>query len=256
MKRGYTKEGDTKYGRRRTRTMAKRPQGFSLVDTCNWDASRYLRELVILQGQHEWARQQAEWALPRYKRVEEGGAWRLEQDGVVPMFSPNATPITDLNEINRFLARPPAVSQITSKEGAAHALDLGMILIAVDLHTPDLAKRVGIELEDIRAKYPLPKNRGRPSISIDVAGIDAPKVEQWRDHRIVDLYDLILKGHDPGKERMQLAWWLFKDVFPNVKDRQARGKKLDRALELLSEALASLRMIDAQTRKAPNAART
>jgi hypothetical protein len=126
-----------------------------------------------------------------------------------------------------------------------------MILIAVDLHTPDLAKRVGIELEDIRAKYPLPKNRGRPSISIDVAGIDAPKVEQWRDHRIVDLYDLILKGHDPGKERMQLAWWLFKDVFPNVKDRQARGKKLDRALELLSEALASLRMIDAQTRKAP-----
>jgi hypothetical protein len=123
-----------------------------------------------------------------------------------------------------------------------------MVLIAVDPNTPDLAKRVGAELEDIRAKYPLPKNRGRPSASTDVDGIDASKVEQWRDHRIVDLYGLILKGHNPRKERQQLAWWLFKDDPPMLKDQEARGKKLDRAEKLLSEALASLRMIDAQTR--------
>jgi hypothetical protein len=251
MKRGYQKEDGTEYGPPRTKKMAKRPPGFSLCDTSAWDARRFLRELAIRQGRHEWAQQQAEWVLPRYKRVEEGGKWWLEQDGVVPMFSPDATPITDPDEKNRFLGRLPTVSQIMSKEHAAHALDLGMILIAVDPHTPDLRERLSAEAKDIRAKYPLPKNRGRPSVSTDVAGIDDQKVVQWRDHRIVDLYDLIIKGHDPDKDRPRLAWWLFQDDFPNKNDRRARGKKLDRAVELLNEALASMRMIDAQTRKDP-----
>jgi hypothetical protein len=252
MKRDYYyKEGDTEYGRPRTR-IAKRPPGFSLVDTSGWDARRFLKELAIRQGRHEWAQQQAEWVLPRYRRVEEGDKWRAEQDGVVPMFSPDATPITDPDEINRFLARPPAVSRITSEEQAAHALALGMILIAVDPHTPGLVERLNAEAKDIRAKHPPSiKDRWRPSTSTDVAGIDDQKVEQWRDHRIVDLYDFIIKGHDPGKERPQLARWLFQDVFPNAQDRRARGKKLDRAVELLNEALASMRMIDAQTRKGP-----
>jgi hypothetical protein len=251
MKRGYHKVAGTKYGHPKTEKMTPRPVGFSLCDTSGWDARRFLRELAIRQGRHEWAQQQDEWVLPRNKLVKEGNEWWLERDGVEPMFSPNATPITDPDEADRFLARPPAVSRITSQEQAAHALALGMILIAVDPHTPDLAKKVGIELKDIRAKHPLPKTRGRPSASTDVAGIDAQKVEQWRDHRIVDLCDLIIKGHDPDKKRINLAWWLFKDVLRYPSNRRARGKKLDRAVELLNEALASMRMIDAQTRKDP-----
>jgi hypothetical protein len=249
MKRGYYKDANTEYGRPRTRKMAKQPRDFSLCDTSGWDARWFLKALANRQCEHAWKQEQAEWGLPRYKRVEKGNEWWLEPDGVEPMFSPDATLVfTDPDEVNRFLDRLPAVSQITAKERAAHALDLGMILIAVDPHTPDLEKKVDIELKNIRAKHPLPKNRGRPSASTDVAGIDAQKVEQWRDHRIVDLYDLILKEYDPRKERQKLAWWLFKDVLPYPKDRQARGKKLDRAVRLLNEGLASMRMIDAQTR--------
>jgi hypothetical protein len=229
MVRRYLKElGDGAYGRPRAR-IAKRPPDFSLCDTRGWDARRFLRELTIRQGQHAWDRERAEW-----KTIIGSNA--------------DLAPVSDPDEVNRFLDRPPAVSQVTSKEHAAHAMDLGMILIAVDPNTPDLAKKLSAEAKDIRARYPLPKNRGQPGGSTDVGGINDQKVEQWRDHRIVDLYDLIIKGHDPGKDRLQLAWWLFQDGFPNVKDRRMRGKKLDRALELLREALASMRMIDAQTR--------
>jgi hypothetical protein len=141
------------------------------------------------------------------------------------------TLVNDPDEINRLLDRPPAVGQITSKERAAHALDLGMILVAVDPRTPDLVKRLNAEAKDIRAKHLLPiKARGRPSGSTDVAGITGNKLGQWRYHRIVDLYDLINEGYDPHEERKQLAAWLF----PGIRD----------------QALAMLPMIDAQTRKA------
>jgi hypothetical protein len=122
-----------------------------------------------------------------------------------------------------------------------------MILIAVDPRTPDLRKRLTAEAKDIRAKHPLPiKARGRPSGSTDVAGINANKLGQWRYHRIVDLYDLIYEGHNPHKERKQLAAWLFSEI----RDQRKRGENLDRAIDLLDEALAMLPMIDAQTRKA------
>ena len=232
MKRGYHKEDDTEHGRPRTK-VARRPAGFSLIDTSGWDARRFLSELANRQGEHEWKQQKDGW-----KRDPEDTSWD------------DLTLVNDPDEADRLLDRPPAVGQITSKERAAHALNLGMILIAVDPHTPNLAERLSAEAKDIRAKHPLPiKDRWRPRASPDVAGIDAQKLAQWRDHRIVDLYDLIIKGHDPHKERMRLAWWLFKDDFPNIKDRRARGKKLDRAVDLLGEALSMLPMIDAQTRK-------
>jgi hypothetical protein len=234
MKRGYCKEGNTKPGRPKTK-VPRRPADFLPCDTSGWDVRRFLRELVIRQGEHEWQTKKEEW-----KRDPEDTSWdRL-------------TPASDPDEINRFLARLPAVSQITSQECAAHALRLGMILIAVDPHTPNLVERLSAEADDIRARHPLPiKDRGRPHTSSDVAGVDDQKLAQWRDHRIVDLYDLISKGHDPRKERLPLAWWLFKDDYPNFQARRARGSKLDRAVDLLNQALSLplLRMMDAQTRE-------
>jgi hypothetical protein len=234
MKRGYCKEGDTEPGRAKTK-VPRRPADFLPCDTSGWDVRRFLRELAIRQIEHEWQSQKEEW-----KRDREDTSWdRLN-------------PVSDPDEINRFLARLPAVSQITSQEHAAHALRLGMILIAVDPHTPDLVARLRAEADDIRARHPLPiKDRWRPRSSSDVAGIDDQKLAQWRDHRIVDLYDLMIKGHDPRKERPKLAWWLFKDDYPNIQARRARGSKLDRAVDLLNQALSLplLRMMDAQTRK-------
>jgi hypothetical protein len=247
MARRYYKEPDVEYGRPKTRIAIPPRDYFRAYDEKmkGWDARRFRRELAIQQGRHEWAQQQAEWVLPRYKLVKEGNKWWFEQDGVEPMFSPDATPITDPDEGNRFLDRPPAVSRITSQERAAHALALGMILIAVDPHTPDLEARLNTEAKNIRADFPQPiKTRGRPSASTDIAGIDENKLKQWREHRVVFLHHLRLNGHDPGKARKQLAAWMF----PEIKDPRKRGLKLDRAVELLDEALAAARMIDVQTR--------
>jgi len=208
MKRGYYRADDTEHGRPRTK-VPRRPPDFSLIDTTGWDTRRFLRELANRQGEHEWKQQKDEW-----KRYPEDTSWD------------DLTLFNDPDEADRLLDRPPSVDQITSKERATHALDLGMILIAVDPHTPNLAERLSAEAKDIRAKHPLPiKDRWRPRASTDVAGIDTQKLAQLRDHRIVDLYDLIIKGHDPHKERMRLAWWLFKDDFPNIKRPTSARKK-------------------------------
>ena len=69
-------------------------------------------------------------------------------------------------------------------------------------------------------------------------------MQQWSKHRLVELYDLMLMGYDPVKDRKKMAAWLF----PEIRNPQGRGKKLDRAAKLLNEALDSVRMIDAQTR--------
>jgi hypothetical protein len=236
MPRGYYKEPDVKYGRPKTKIAREPPRFFRTYDDemRNWDARRFFRELVIRQGTHDWEQERGEWKRSKKSAFDPLGETYLR-----------GTPVTDPDEINKFLCRPPAVSQITSKEDAIHALRLGLILIAVDPHAPNLADKLNIEAKKIRAKYPLPiKPRGRPSDSIDVVGIDANKVEQWRIHRIVALHELRLKGYDPRKERKQLAAWMF----PEIRDKRKRGLKLDRAVELLDEALAATREIDAQTR--------
>jgi hypothetical protein len=121
-----------------------------------------------------------------------------------------------------------------------------MILIAVDPNTPDLASRLNAQAGVIRTKHPLPikKQRGRPGDPTDVAGVDAKKLAQWRKYRIVHLHKLLLNGNDLPKDRKQLAALMF----PEEKDPRKRGQMLDRAKELLDEAFAAQRMIDAQTR--------
>ena len=128
----------------------------------------------------------------------------------------------------------------------AHALALDMVLIAVDPSTPNLLERLNGEAKAIRERHPLPikKQRGRPSEPANVVGIDAVTIEQWRVHRIITLHELRLAGHDPRKNRKQLAAWMF----PEVKDQRRRGLMLDRAVELLDGALAALAILDAQTR--------
>jgi hypothetical protein len=155
-------------------------------------------------------------------------------------------PLADPDEINAFLCRPPAVAQIDSAEKADHALRLGMILIVIDPNTPDLTKRLGIEAEKIRKAHPLPikKRRGRPNKVGDIAITTLEILSAWSAHRIVELHELRLRDYDPQKQRKQLAAWLF----PEQKNQRGRGEMLDRAVELLDDALAGARVIDAQTR--------
>jgi hypothetical protein len=220
MTRGYYKERGTKYGR-----PAKEiddPPDFSFYDTKDWSVRHWLKEIADRQGRHEWAQQRGEWE---------------------PIVGPNLTLVNDPDEINKLLGRPPSTRQVTSKEDADHDLALGRIVITVDPHTPDLADKLNAEAKTIRRAYPLPiKNRGHQGSN--AAGINESKVHQWRQHRLVELYDLIIAGYDPVKDRKQVGAWLF----PEIRNQQARGKKLDRAVKLLNELLKSMRMIDAQTR--------
>jgi hypothetical protein len=223
MPRGYYKEPDVKYGRPKVQIVSS-PPGFEIYDTSNWNARRFLRELVKRQINHDWKKQRPEWRQ-----------WNIR-----------GNPLADLDEINAFLCRPPPVSQIDSAEKADHALRLGMILIAVDPNTPDLTKRLGTEAEKIRQTHPLliKKSRGRPSKSGNIGIINPAILNAWRVHRIVELHELRLKGYDPRKERKQMAAWLY----PDQKNQRKRGEMLDRGVELLDEALAAARVIDAQTR--------
>jgi len=236
MSRDYYKEPDVKYGRPKTKIAREPPPFFRTYDEemKGWDARQFLRELVKLQGRCDWKRQRRKWNKKP-----------LGWEGPPPWYS-QGTPLFDLDEINKFLCRPPAVSQIDSTQNAEHALRLGMILIAVDPNTPDLAERLLTETTKIWQQHPLPvkKGRGRPSDSTNVAGIDANKVEEWCTHRIVALHLLRLNGYDPRKRRKQVAAWMF----PEIEDQRKRGGKLDRAEKLLDEALAAARVIDAQTR--------
>jgi hypothetical protein len=233
MTRGYCKEPGTKYGRP-AKEIDDPPPNFSFHDTRDWTARRWLKEIADRQGQHEWAQQRGEWetALP---------ASMLQ----APIIDPDANlvPVSDPDEVNKFLARPPPIRQVTSKEDAAHDLALGRIVITVDPHTPDLADRLNAEAKKIRRVHPLPtKNRGRQGTN--AAGINESKVQQWRQHRLVELYDLIIMGYDPVEDPKQIAAWLFSEI----KNQRRRGEKLDQAVKLLDEMLNSMRMIDTQTR--------
>jgi hypothetical protein len=252
MTRDYYKEPDTRYGRPKRRT-ADRPLDFRTYDDemKGWEVRQFIRELVDRQLKHDWKKHEGEWS--EEPRTFEFGMHSSKERAVVPGLCAGGPwnfrgliPLTDLDEINRFLCRPSGVSQIESAEQADNALRLGMILIAVDPNTPDLARRLGAEAEKIRKAHPLPikKPPGRPSGTTDLVGIDANKLEQWRAHRILALHELRLSGYDPTKDRKQIAEWMF----PEIKDQRKRGSKLDRAVEFLDEALAAARVIDAQTR--------
>jgi hypothetical protein len=251
MPRGYYKDPNVKYGRPRTRIVSEPPSGFKIYDTGDWDGRRFFRELVKRQLQYDWEKQQGEWS--KEPGSFEGERYRSEERTVAPGLCAGGpwdfrglTPPTDPDEINAFLCRPPAVGQIDSPEDVDHALSLGMILIAVDPNTPDLAKRLGTEAEKIRKTHPLPikKPRGRSSKSANVSSIGLDTVGAWRTHRIIELHELRLRGFDPRTQRKQLAAWLF----PEHQNPQARGKMLDRSVELLDEALAAVRVIDAESR--------
>jgi hypothetical protein len=234
MARHYYKESGTKYGRPAKNVDDDHPPDFSFYDTKDWNARRWFKEIADRQGRHEWARERGEWETPLPTHLLQA-----------PIIDPNANliPITDPDEINKFLCRPPAVRQVTSKEDAEHDLALGRTLISVDPYTPDLADKLTAEAKKIRRAHPLPiKNRGHQGAN--AAGITKNKVLQWRAHRLVELCDLKIMGYDPAEHRKQIAAWLF----PEISNQEGRGKKLDRAVKLLNEMLKSMGMIDAQTR--------
>jgi hypothetical protein len=242
MTRGYYQEPGTRYGRP-AKEIGDPPPNFSFHDTRNWDLRRWLKEIADRQGRQEWAQQQSEWVRLQPKVVQKGDKREWEGTELEPIFGPDATLVNDPDEINKLLARPAPVRQVTSQEDAAHDLALGRIVITVDPHAPDLADKLKAEAKKIRRAHPLPiKNRGHQGTN--AAGINESKMQQWSKHRLVELYDLMLMGYDPVKDRKKMAAWLF----PEIRNPQGRGKKLDRAAKLLNEALDSVRMIDAQTR--------
>jgi hypothetical protein len=226
MARNYYKEPDATYGRPETAIEQSPPRGFYHYDglMAQLDARGFLRALEKRLGEHDWQNRRDEWEF-------------MTCDGKPP---------TDPDEINRFLCRPAAVSIVENTDDAAHYLKLKMILIAVDPNTPNLASRLKEQARAIRKRHPLSprKRKGRPSGLEDNFGIDDQDLNQWRNHRIISLLDLILMGFDPSKERKQLAFWLF----PEIEDQDARGKKFDNARKHLDQARAASRIVDAQTR--------
>jgi hypothetical protein len=286
-RRPYYKESDVKYGRRKIR-IASPPAFFQLYDTSGWTVRRFLKELMKRQIEHYWKEKKASWNEPvqtferqidhdpgekqqpvkkdRWHTPKENpprplpvsfhpllwnepvkkGRWHTSE-GKPPWHIPaNFEPLSDPDEINKFLCRPPSVGQIESAEEAKEVLSAGMVLIAVDPNTPDLKTRLQLEATKIRKAHPLSiqRGRGRPSKSSDIAGVGAETLKQWRAYRIIELHELRLEGYDPQKERKQVAAWLF----PEQRDQRKRGEMLDGAVRLLNEALASARIIDAQTR--------
>jgi hypothetical protein len=183
----------------------------------------------------------------RLRHNEERGRKRRRREWKFLNLSDEAAPPTDFDEINRFLCRPPAVSQIGSVKEADHALRLNYILIVVDPNTPNIEQRLIAEAKTIRKKHRLHLKRspGRPRFSsADTTSPDARKVQQWRDHRIVTLHDLRLNGYDPRKQRKQVAALMF----PEIGHGRTRGRKLDQAVKLLDDFLAAARPIEAMTR--------
>jgi hypothetical protein len=230
MTRRYYKEPDVVYGRPKTKIEA-RPKWFKSYDSemKDWDLRRFMRELVKREGEHTWKAEKLEWnESPAFKVT------RLK-----------GNPLSDPDEINAFLCRLPPVSMVTSVNEADHALTMGMVVVAIDPNVPGLRKRLTTLAKKIREQYPVAaaSRRGRPS-KLDNAPIPDSIVKEWRVHRIVALHELRLAGHDPHKERKQVADWMF----PAIKDEKLRGAKLDRAVLLLDDALAQARVIDAQTR--------
>jgi hypothetical protein len=143
MPRGYYKEPGVKYGRPKTKIVRDPPAFFKTYDEemSGWDGRQFLRELVKRQVEHDWKKERPEWE--NKQRTLEGGKWYTSNEK--PPWYSTGSPLNDPDEINAFLCRPPPVSQIDRASEADHALSLGMILIAVDPNTPDLAKRLSIE---------------------------------------------------------------------------------------------------------------
>jgi hypothetical protein len=228
--RDYYKEPDVVYGRPKTK-IEREPKDFKSYDEemRDWDPRRFMRELVKREGDHAWKTERREW--------DESPAFRE-----APL---EGSPPSDPDEINAFLCRPSAISEVTTADDAAHALTLGMVLLAIDPNVPDLRVQLADVARKIRERYPpaVGLRRGRPS-KIDNAPVSDSKVDEWREHRIVALHELRLAGHDLRKKRKQVACWMF----PDITGEKSRAAKLDRAVLLLDDALALARVIDAQTR--------
>jgi hypothetical protein len=93
MPRGYYKEPDVKY-RRPKKKIAEIPLDFFRTydeEMKSWDVRRFLRELMVRQGDHDWELRRSEWEDERpYTR---------------------GRPLTDPDAVNRFFCRPPPVCQ-------------------------------------------------------------------------------------------------------------------------------------------------
>jgi hypothetical protein len=226
-RRPYYKEPDTKYGRPRIRIKKTPPGSFSLAQhdelASQLDARGYLNEIVRRDTWHEFKQEH-----PDFREL-----------GIAPGFE-------TVDDINRFLVRLDPVTIVKDGKRAKHALLLNMVLIAIDPNVPDLEARLRNVGQEIREQHPLPVTRppGRPPKSGDIDGVCQADVHAWRDHRVLALRELEHMGYSPGKDRKQLARWLF----PEIADETKRGRKFDKAVVLLEQLCAAVRVIDAQTR--------
>ena len=225
VKRNYHKEPDLKYGRPKKKISKIPPSWFSNHDDLvrKLDARDFLRLIVAKQNKDDWE-----------KRVSK--EWPHGQG--IPLF--------ELDEINHFLKPLSPLSVLKNEEEAAHAKALGFVVISIDPHVPNLASSLKKIIGEIRKDYPFPVRRkvGRQSIEGDMPLFDETDLQQWKDHRILALYDLRLRDFVRPEQRKQIASWLF----PEIKNQTDRGNKLDKAQKILDQFLSSLRSIDAQTR--------
>lgn len=173
---------------------------------------------------------------------------------VAPSIGDNLRPVYDPVEVDRFLERPSSTVELwdTSRpkhslvEAAAHAVKVGFAVFAFDPSLPndDARAKFNTFLTRVRSDCPISlgrATRGKPPVA---PSFRDEHLRRWCDHRILLLFDLLLRGHNPTNERKTLAAWMF----PEIRDQVRRGKKFDEARRFLDEARNCNRVLWAQAR--------
>lgn len=208
MKRPYVVE-DGQPGRPKTETDAKPPPGFCLHEA-----------LMDALDERGWYR---ELGVRNQLEKNQGDPHAI---GPRKPDYPGLEPVTDPEELDRLMCRTDVVAECNTSEDLEIAHFNGRVTVEIDPACPN-----EIVFDKISALI------GR------VRSIQDRNINAWKNHRILALYDLKLRGHDLSTSRKQLALWLF----PEIRDEKKRGDKFDRATELLETALASLSTLRAQS---------
>lgn len=205
MARHYVRE-DGLPGRPKTRTHSCPPKGFSL--------HKGLMRHLDPQGWYE--------KLEERRQLE-----RAELDPPDPDY-PHLKRVTDPKERDSVMCRSKVVAVCTILDDLEVAQINRRLVLEIDPACPDkiLFKEIAFMLKQVR---------NSPARKINT--------KAWADHRILALYDLILMGYDPSKERKQLAAWLF----PEIRRQKSQGDKFDRAVKYLNHAISVLPELRAQS---------
>ena len=177
-----------------------------------------------------------------------------EEWGDIVSTNPELRRSTNPQEIDDFLERTSSTVECWDlkrpkpelAEKMAHAVRVGFAAFAFDPHLSDDVVRTKFNdlLLQVRKDCPIQLRRAKPGKPSGSPSISGTHLLRWHEHRILLLFDLILRGENPAENRKTLAAWMF----PEVAGDEKRGKKFDEARHLLDEARNVNRTTQAEAR--------